>query len=102
MEKIKSKIEIPGKAVGLDVDSTREQISKLMSRLVSDDKFRAEINKDPVSTLKGYGIELKEDDIENLKNAQLTKLLEGMAPPNQLWGVALAVVIVLIIPGDTR
>lgn len=107
MERIKHTISIPiegGETANVNVDTSKEEISKLITKIIEDENFRVQINKDPEKIFKDVGISLDQATIEKLKRSSIKEMLEKSLPPEeaipgQTQGIGVAVVVVGVIIG---
>ena len=97
MERIKQKIKIPIEDAEINVDTSKEEISKLINNIIFDEAFRVQLNTDPQKILRDAGIILDQSTIERLKESSLINSVLGCQGEPQLMGDGIRIMIVGIV-----
>ncbi len=102
MDRITQKVRFPLDAekkeyVEIDVDISRDAISKLTNRLIDDEDFRAQFNKNPEKIFNDIGISLDASTIEKIRNSPVKGMLNELAPDQSSRGAPVVVIVAVII-----
>jgi hypothetical protein len=100
------KASTPMEYAEIDVDSSKEKISKLINSIIVDENFRTQFNKNPEKSLKEVGISLDQATAEKLKESSITKTLRDSIPasggePHIIGALAVAIIGVISPATDT-
>ncbi len=100
---IVQKVRVPitgGEYIEVELNTSKEKISQLTSRMITDDDFRMQFNIAPEKLLEETGIYIKPSDIEKLMMVPITEIVKNSDPQAQNNPVLLALIfIMIIIPG---
>lgn len=99
MERITQKIKIPVEYAEIDVNTSKEEISKLINSIIVDENFRAQFNKNPEKIFREAGISLDQVTIEKLKGSAITEMLKDSFPAPEETSIIAAIVVVGVIIG---
>jgi hypothetical protein len=95
--RIAQTIRIPTNYAEIKVDTSREKILNLISRLTEDEEFRVQFNKNPSNILQDTGIFLDDATLKRLECSPITNMVRDMSP--QPTAIIAAIVIVGVIVG---
>lgn len=83
---------------GVKVDTTKEQLAGLMNRIIMDDDFRAEFNRNQVEILSKEGITVDKEAAGKLEKTSIANVLSKIASgakPEEVKAAGCAVVVVI-------
>lgn len=79
------------------INTTKEKVASLVNKIIIDDDFRLDFNKQPGKKLRAIGIEIDDELVDVYKNIPITKILDSEQQA-ELAGVGSVLVILILFP----
>jgi ABC-type dipeptide/oligopeptide/nickel transport system permease component len=95
-DRIRQVLKIPVEYAEVYVNATKQDVAQLMQRLIMDDDFRVQFNKNPSGQLRAVGITVDEATIERLKASRITEAVTEIIPGTQALVAAIVIVGVIV------
>ncbi len=106
VQKIRIPTEIPTEYVEIEVNTSREELSGLINRLITDEEFRIQFNKNPNKIFQDVGIFLDSATIKKLESSPITTMVRDPSPRPAAFAALVVVpsvvsagVVVIVIVG---